>query len=90
MKVKKTRALRERFFRRIFGMLSKPGALLIFRFLIIFLISQGDGKIDASKLNSLFSNTEHPSSKMSSRGMTLYYYALLRIWMLWLQPFRVL
>jgi hypothetical protein len=32
------------------------------------LISRGDVKIDASKSNSLFSNTEHPSPIMSSRG----------------------
>jgi hypothetical protein len=38
------------------------------RFLIIFLISGGDVKIDASKLNSLLSYTEHPFSTMSSRG----------------------
>jgi hypothetical protein len=32
----------------MFGMLSKPGALLFLRLLIIFLISRGDVKIDAS------------------------------------------
>jgi hypothetical protein len=39
-------------------MLLKPGALLFLRFLIIFLISRGDVKFDASKLNSLLSDTE--------------------------------